>query len=332
MSTTTVYTIKDSKSRLFKINHCYKPFAYPDFFDMWKKQQSMHWISYNINLALDVHDWQTKLTEEERNLLTQIFRFFTQADIEVGNCYINYYMKIFGPTEIKMMLAAFVNMETIHIEAYAYLLDTIGMPEIEYQAFMKYKAMKDKWEYMQNFGGDSVQDVAMTLAVFGAFTEGLQLFASFAMLLNFTRFNKMKGMGQIVTYSIRDETLHTHSLIKLFRIIIAEHPTIWTEGFKQKIIMACRTIVEHEDAFIDLAFEMGDITGLTRHDMKDYIRYIADRRLEQLMLEPIYMIAKNPLPWMDTVIAVEHANFFELRATEYGKYSGSQDRWEEVFA
>ena len=152
----------------------------------------------------------------ERNLLTQIFRFFTQADVEVNNCYMKHYARVFEPTEVQMMLAAFSNIETVHIAAYSHLLDTVGMPEVEYSAFMRYKAMRDKYDYMKQFGSDSKEDIARTLAVFGAFTEGVQLFASFAILLNFPRFGKMKGMGQIVAWSARDETLHTENAIRLF--------------------------------------------------------------------------------------------------------------------
>jgi ribonucleoside-diphosphate reductase beta chain len=230
-----------------------------------------------------------------------------------------------------MMLAAFSNMETIHVQAYSHLLDSIGMPECEYQAFLNYKEMKDKWDYMQLFGGESVQEIALTLALFSAFTEGLQLFASFAMLMNFPRFNKMKGMGQIVTWSVRDETLHTLSMIRLFRTIIDEHPSIWTPGFQQKIQMVCQTVVEHEDAFVDLAFEMGPVEGLTRQEIKAYIRYVADRRLQQLGLEPLYNLSENPLPWMDEMMnGMEHTNFFENRSTEYSK-AATQGSWEEAF-
>ena len=115
-------------------------------------------------------------------------------------------------------------METVHVAAYSHLLDTIGMPETEYSVFLTVKEMKDKYDYMQGFNVDSKADIAKTLAVFGAFTEGLQLFASFAMLMNFPRFNKMKGMGQIVTWSVRDETLHCNSIITLFRTFVQENP------------------------------------------------------------------------------------------------------------
>ncbi len=312
-------------------NVVYKPFRYPWCYDAWLTQQRVHWIPEEVPLADDVKDWHHKLSKEERHTLTQIFRFFTQADIEVNNCYMKYYTKVFKPTEVQMMLAAFSNIETVHIAAYSYLLDTIGMPETEYEAFLHYKEMKAKYDYMQGFNIDSKQDIAKTLAVFGGFTEGLQLFASFAILLNFPRFNKMKGMGQIVSWSVRDESLHTESIIKLFRTFISENPEIWTDELQREIYVACSTVVEHEDAFISLAFELGGVEGLNAPEVKEYIRYIADRRLIQLGLQPIFRIDANPLPWLDEILnGVEHTNFFENRATEYSK-AATKGSWDEVW-
>ncbi len=310
----------------------YKPFHYPWAYDAWLTQQRIHWLPEEVPLADDVKDWHRVLTEAERNLLTQIFRFFTQADVEVNNCYMKHYSQVFMPTEVQMMLSAFSNIETVHIAAYSHLLDTVGMPESEYQAFRKYKEMKDKYDFMQQWGVDTKEDIAKTLAVFGGFTEGLQLFASFAVLLNFPRFNKMKGMGQIVTWSARDESLHTNSIIRLFKTFIDENPEIWTEKLQADIYGACITIIEHEDAFIDLAFEMGGVEGLNVDEIKQYIRYIADRRLDQLGLEPTHGIEHNPLPWMDEMLnGVEHANFFENRVTEYSR-AATQGSWEEAFS
>jgi ribonucleoside-diphosphate reductase beta chain len=309
----------------------YKPFMYPWAYDAWLKQQQIHWLPEEVPLADDVRDWKHNLTPSEKNLLTQIFRFFTQADIEVNNCYMKHYSQVFKPTEVQMMLSAFSNMETVHIAAYSHLLDTIGMPETEYQAFMKYKEMKDKYDYMHKFNTKTKKDIAITLAVFGGFTEGLQLFASFAILLNFQRFGKMKGMGQIVAWSVRDESLHTASIIKLFRTFVQENPEVWDEELKGHLYEACATIVHYEDAFIDLAFEFGNIEGLTSREVKRYIRYIADRRLNQLGLKDIYMIDNNPLPWLDEILnGVEHTNFFENRVTEYSKAS-TTGTWEDVF-
>ena len=300
--------------------------------EAWLQQQRIHWLPEEVPLADDVKDWQKNLTQSERNLLTQIFRFFTQADVEVNNCYMKHYSQVFKPTEVLMMLSAFSNIETVHIAAYSHLLDTIGMPEIEYTAFLKYKEMKDKYDYMQGFSVANKTEIAKTLAAFGAFTEGLQLFASFAILMNFPRFNKMKGMGQIVSWSVRDETLHCLSVIRLFRTFVQENPEIWTEEFRRDLYLICATIVDHEDAFIDLAFELGGVQGLDASLTKQYIRFIADRRLQQLGLEPLYNIEKNPLPWLDEMLnAVEHANFFENRATEYSKAS-TTGSWEEAFA
>ncbi len=310
----------------------YKPFRYPWAYQAWLTQQRIHWLPEEVPLAEDVKDWHQRLSDSERNLLTQIFRFFTQSDIEVNNCYMKYYAQIFKPTEVQMMLAAFSNMETIHIAAYSHLLDTIGMPEEEYSAFLRYKEMKDKYDYMQRFNADNPRAIATTLAVFGAFTEGLQLFASFAMLLNFPRFNKMKGMGQIISWSVRDESLHCDSIIKLFRTWISEHPEIWTQEFRDDIYEICRTIVTHEEAFITLAFALGPVEGMTADDVKNYIRYIADRRLMQLGLNPIYHVGENPLPWLDIMLnAVEHTNFFENRSTEYSK-AATRGSWEDAFA
>ena len=309
----------------------YKPFKYPWAYDAWLQQQRVHWLPEEVPLADDVKDWHRTLTAGERNLLTHIFRFFTQSDVEVNNCYMKHYSQVFKPTEVQMMLSAFSNIETVHIAAYSHLLDTIGIPESEYSAFLKYQQMMDKYDYLQQFGVDTKENIAKTLAMFGAFTEGLQLFASFAILMNFPRFNKMKGMGQIVTWSVRDESLHTASIIKLFRTFVDENPEIWNEELRRDLYVSCETVVTHEDAFIDLAFELGAIEGLEAREVKQYIRYIADRRLMQLGLQPVYRIEKNPLPWMEEMLnGVEHANFFENRATEYSK-AATRGSWEEAF-
>jgi ribonucleoside-diphosphate reductase beta chain len=319
------------KTDLLTENPVYKPFRYPWAYEAWHTQQRVHWLPEEVPLADDVKDWHRNLSEPERNLLTQIFRFFTQADVEVNNCYMKHYSQVFKPTEVLMMMSAFSNTETIHIAAYSHLLDTIGMPEIEYQAFLRYKEMKDKFDYMQSFRTDNLHEIAKTLAAFGAFTEGLQLFASFAILLNFPRFNKMKGMGQIVSWSVRDETLHCNSIIRLFRTFVQENPEIWTAQLREELAEICATIVTHEDAFIDLAFEMGAVEGLDAASVKGYIRFIADRRLAQLGLAPLFATDRNPLPWLDDMLnAVEHANFFENRSTEYSRAS-TLGTWEEAF-
>ena len=309
----------------------YKPFRYQFAYDAWLQQQRIHWLPEEVTMFDDIKDWNIKLNPKEKHLLTQIFRFFTQADIDVNNCYMKHYSSIFKATEIQMMLSAFSNMETIHIAAYSMLIDTLGMDEVEYSAFMSYQEMRDKHEYMQQFNMNNNTEIAVTMAVFGAFTEGLVLFASFAILLNFPRFGKMKGMGQIITWSIRDETLHTESIIKLYNQFLYEFPHIHTSDFRARISNICREVVEIEDKFINLVFELGGVEGLTADDIKAYIRYIADIRLGQLNLPPIYNIKKNPLPWLHHLInASEFSNFFEQRVTEYSK-GATRGEWNDVF-
>ncbi|MEO1252690.1 MAG: ribonucleotide-diphosphate reductase subunit beta, partial [Pseudomonadota bacterium] len=301
-------------------------FRYPWAHDFWKRQQQVHWMPEEVPLGEDCKDWANKLSDEERNLLTQIFRFFTQSDIEVNDNYMERYARVFKPTEVKMMLSAFSNMETIHVAAYALLLETIGMPESEFSAFLEYEAMRDKHDFMQKFGVETNEDIARTLAMFGAFTEGLQLFASFAMLMNFPRFNKMKGMGQIVTWSIRDESLHCEGMIQLYHAFARETGCV-TPKVAEDIVDCCAHVVALEDKFIDLAFEMGPVEGMTPQDIKNYIRYIADWRLGQLDLPKLYGIEKHPLPWLTEILnGVEHANFFEARATEYSK-AATRGEW-----
>ena len=314
---------------LLETRDYYKPFDHPWMFDYYSQQNQMHWFPEDVPLHNDVKDWQT-LDDNEKNLLTQIFRLFTQSDVDVSSGYVDRYMRIFKKPEARMMMGAFNNMESIHQHAYSLLLDTVGMPEIEYKAFSEYEAMADKHEYVDAVRvskGDK-GSIAKALAIYSAFTEGLQLFSSFIVLLNFPRFGKMKGMGQIITYSIRDESLHVEAMTKLFREFIQENLDIWTDDFKKEIYQACREMVELEDRFLDLVFEMGDIDGLTKKEMQQYIRYIADRRLLQLGLKPNYKIKDNPIGWLDDVLGVEHQNFFEGRATTYMKAGlrGSADK------
>lgn len=315
----------------------YKPFKYPFAFEAYKIQNQMHWTPDEVPLGDDVKDWNLKLSAAERNLLTQLFRFFTTGDIDVGQAYMDKYMKVFKNEEVRMMLSSFVNMEAVHAHAYSLLLDTVGMPEVEYQAFKQYEAMAAKHDYVTSFDVEDEGSVARAVAVFSAFTEGLQLFSTFAILMNFARGDlprgaRMKGMNQIVTWSIRDESLHVEAMSRLFRVYIDEHPHLWTVEFREELYAICRKMVELEDAFIDLAFEQGGIDGLTPEEVKQYIRFIADRRLQGIGLEPIYGIEKNPLKWLDYMLSgVEHANFFESRATEYSKGSLTGS-WNDVWA
>ena len=309
----------------------YKPFDYPWAFDYYKSQQHMHWLPEEVTLADDIKDFRSNLTEGNKNLLTQLFRFFTQADVDVAGGYATHYLPTFKPPEVRMMLSAFASMEGVHQEAYSLLLETLGYGDDEYKKFMEIKAMAEKHEYLNNFGMETKEDIAKTLAIYSGFTEGVQLFSSFAILLNFPRHNLMKGMGQIVTWSVRDETLHVEGMSHLFRQFIAENPEIWTDNIKYEIYCAAERTVELEDSFIDVCFEFADVPDLTPEEVKQYIRFIADKRLLGLGMKKIFNSDKNPLPWLDYMLSgVEHTNFFENRSTEYSRASTSGN-WADIF-
>lgn len=338
--------IGTGKVGLLQSTGTYDVERYPWAYEFWKRQQQTHWMGEEVPLGGDIKDWTSdRVTDAERRLLTQIFRFFTQSDVEVGDNYLKRYIPIFQPLEVQMMMAAFSNMETVHIDAYALLLKTLGMPKAEFEAFRDYAEMRAKADYMHSFGINTVADVARTLAMFGAFTEGMALFASFAMLLNFPRHNKMNGMGQIVSWSVRDESLHCEGIIRLFHQWNHETGAV-TRAVRDDIIDVAKTMVGLEEKFIDLAFGLGRVEGMTPEEIRAYVRYIADWRLTQLKLTPVFgwfdqteagykQLKPHPLPWLVEILnGVEHANFFEQRATEYSKAAtrGSWDGEDGVWA
>jgi ribonucleoside-diphosphate reductase beta chain len=311
----------------------FKPFNYPWAYDAWLKHEQSHWLHTEVPMAEDVKDWQRKLSHEERAFLTNIFRFFTQGDIDVAGGYVSNYLPYFPQPEVRMMLMGFAAREALHVAAYSHLIETLGMPESTYNEFLEYEAMREKHEYFLNLSAKNgtKESVAANIAAFSAFTEGMQLFSSFIMLLNFPRHGKMKGMGQIVTWSIVDETMHAESMIKLFRTYVEENLEIWNDQLKSTIYSIAEKMVELEDKFIDLAFAMGPMEGLTQEEVKSYIRYIADRRLISLGMKGIFKIKKNPLLWVEEMInAPTHTNFFENRATDYARGALTGD-WKEVW-
>ena len=312
----------------------FKPFNYPWAYEAWLKHEQSHWMHTEVPMLEDVKDWKKKLSNEEKHFLTQIFRFFTQGDIDVAGGYVRNYLPYFPQPEIRMMLTGFAAREALHIAAYSHLIETLGLPETTYNEFLEYSEMKEKHDYVMDLSSrnGTKENTARHIAVFSAFTEGMQLFSSFIMLLNFPRHGKMKGMGQIVTWSIVDETQHAESMIKLFKTYIEENREIWNDDLKSSIYTVAERMVELEDKFIDLAFSTGAMENLTHEDVKKYIRYIADRRLISMGLKGIFKVKKNPLPWVEEMInAPTHTNFFENRATDYAK-GALTGNWGDVWA
>lgn len=317
---------------LLKTSETYKPFKYPWAVELSKKHEEIHWIEDEAELSEDVQDWKTKLTGEEKEFITHVLRLFTQSDVQVGENYHELLIPKFKNNEVRNMLSSFAAREAVHQRAYALLNDTLGLPDEDFHKFLEYKEMADKIDFMKEGETNSHTGLALSLAQ-SVFNEGMSVFASFVMLLNFQRFGKMKGMATIVEWSIRDETIHVQGNAKLFREFCEEKPRIVNDELKSKIYKMARNAVNLEDKFIDLAFDGNEVQGMTKQEVRDYIRHIADRRLLQLGLKPKFNQKDNPLPWLDWVLnGASHDNFFEKRVTEYSVVGmeGDDYGWEEI--
>lgn len=317
---------------LLEFSETYKPFHYPWAVDITTRHEKAHWIEDEVDLSEDVTDWKMgKMSFTEKEYVTNILRLFTQSDVAVGQNYYDQFIPKFKNNEVRNMLGSFAGREGIHQRAYALLNETLGLPDSEYHAFLEYSEMADKIDFMTEADPSTVRGLGLALAK-SVFNEGVALFASFVMLLNFQRFGKMKGMGKVVEWSIRDESIHVEGNSKLFKAYCAEHPRIVDEEFKKDIYEIARQAVKLEDKFVDLAYKMGAVEGLEAAEVKQYIRYITDRRLLQLGLKTNFKVKENPLPWLEWVLnGADHTNFFENRVTEY-EVAGLTGGWDEAYA
>lgn len=302
----------------------FRPMQYEWAYEDWLRHEQSHWLHTELPFSEDVKDYKQKLSEPEKEFLTKILRFFVTGDMDIGGAYHDHYIPTFRQPEVKMMLSGFAAREALHVAAYAHLIETLGLPESTYNEFLQYKEMVDKHKYMEKLND---APMAEKIAIISAFGEGMQLFSSFIMLLNFARNGKLKALGQIISWSIVDETQHAESMIKVYREYVKTHPHETTVA---KIKSIAEEMVGLEDQFIDLAFGMVDAERLTKEEVKQYIRYIADRRLISMGMKGIYKVKKNPLPWVEGMLGVSHTSFFEQKSTDYSKgaLTGS---WDEVW-
>lgn len=300
----------------------YAPFEYEQAYKYWELQQQSHWLHTEIAMASDINDWKLNLSDNERNVIGQILKGFTQSEVFIQEYWSQMVSKWFKKPEIQMMAASFSSMESIHAVAYAYLNQSLGLED--FSAFLHESTAKAKIDRLISTKGKSKEEIALSLAIFSGFNEGVNLFSSFAVLLNFSRFNKMKGLGQIIAFSIKDESLHSDAGCWLFRTLVSEYPDIWNDTLKKSIYDAARTTIELEDAFIDKAFELGPIEGLDPKDLKNFIRFRANTKLNDLGLKRNWKnIDKESLQrmvWFDILSGgVSHADFFASRVTDYAK-------------
>ena len=325
-------TIIKKKGGLLEFSETYKPFHYPWAVELTTRHEKAHWIEDEIDLSEDVSDWKGgKITETEKEFITNILRLFTQSDVAVGQNYFDQFIPKFKNNEVRNMLSSFATREGIHQRAYALLNETLGLPPEEYHAFLEYSEMADKIDFMMQSDTSTMRGIGLALAK-SVMNEGVALFASFVMLLNFQRLGKMKGMGKVVEWSVRDETMHVEGISKLFKAFCKEHPRIVDDEFKKEIYDLARNTVKLEDKFIQLAYKLGEIEGLSMDELKTYIRYITDRRLLQLGMKPNFKVKENPLPWLEWVLnGADHTNFFENRVTEY-EVAGLTGSWQEAYS
>lgn len=300
----------------------YAPFEYPAAYQYWEKQQQSHWLHLEVSLASDINDWKMNLSPGDKNVIGNILKGFTQSEVFIQEYWGSMVSKWFKKPEIQMMAATFSAFESIHAVSYAYLNQSLGLED--FSAFLHEPTAKAKIDRLILTKGKTKEEIAKSLAIFSAFNEGVNLFSSFAILLNFSRFNKMKGLGQIIAFSIKDESLHSEAGCWLFRTLVQEHPEIWTDELKKELYDAARLTIELEDAFIDKVFELGDIEGLSAKDMKNFIRHRCNTKLEDLGLKKNWKnIDKESLQkmdWFDILSSgTSMQDFFAGRVDSYSK-------------
>lgn len=302
----------------------YKPFHYEKAYDFWLKQQQSHWLPFEVVMSSDIQDWKLNLTESERSVIAGVLKGFIQTELVVEDYWASRVAKWFPHPEIQMMASTFGAFEGIHAIGYAYLNDSLDLKD--YDAFLQEPTAKDKIDRLLNIDPNTkdLKEIAVSLATFSAFTEGVSLFSSFAILFNFSRFNKLKGLSQIINWSILDESLHSQAGTWLFRTLVKEFPEIWTDDVKQKIYEAARETIKLEDAFIDKVFEHGEIEGITIHDIKQFIRNRANVKLGEVLCKTnwknIDQDSLKRMAWFDALSqGVSQTDFFQNRETAYGK-------------
>jgi len=306
----------------------YKPFEYPKAYDYWLKQQQAHWLHTEVPMAQDVTDWKSNMKDHEKNLIGGILKGFAQTETIVNDYWSTLVTKWFRKPEIIMMGTTLGSSETIHAEAYSLLNEQLGLDN--FAEFLEDESTMAKIESLMEVR-DSHESPnwhkrAVSLAIFSAFTEGVNLFSSFAVLLSFKMRNLLKGVGQIVEWSVRDESLHSEAGCWLFRTLMQEHPEFKTPELIADINEAASNALKLEFDFIDKVFEMGDLENLTKNELKNFIKHRVNTKMADLGLSPIIPAeeidkgALKTMKWFDAVIAgKQQTDFFANRVTNYSK-------------
>ena len=315
------------KSNLLHERIVYKPFEYPQAYEYWLSQQQAHWLHTEVPMMSDLNDWKQNLSKTEKNIIGSILKGFAQTETIVNDYWSGLVTKWFRKPEVIMMATTFGSMETIHAEAYSLLNETLGLDD--FSEFLEDEATMAKIENLMSVRDsfDSEKDlheIAKSLAIFSAFTEGVNLFSSFAVLLSFKMRNKLKGVGQIVEWSIRDESMHSEAGCWLFRTLVDENPYLKTKELEAAINEAALLSLKLELDFIDKVYELGDLEGCSKYDLQNFIKNRVNTKLGDLGYNPIVtdidMTAVERMKWFDALSAgKQHTDFFANRVTNYSK-------------
>jgi ribonucleoside-diphosphate reductase beta chain len=325
-------------SKLFTERIPYKPFEFPVYYEEgWLKQAQAFWLHTEISMQGDVKDWNETLTKEEKNLVGNILLGFAQTECAVSDYWTTMVTNWFPKHEIKQMAMMFGSQETIHATAYSYLNETLGLDD--FSAFLHEPSVAEKFELLTQTTADwthedlatnpqARKEVARSLAIFSAFSEGVSLYSSFAVLYSFQMRNKLKGIGQQMKWSVRDESLHSKMGCQLFRHMCEEFPEL-LEDSRESILEAAKLIVELESRFIDMIFEQGDLENLKKDDLKEFIKARTNIKLEELGYKSHFDYNKKKaenLDWFYHLTGgVTHTDFFAIRPTDYSKANEGED-------
>ena len=315
---------------LFDERVAYKPFDYPEYYtEGWLKQAQAFWLHTEIPMSGDVKDWNEKLTEAEKNLVGNILLGFAQTECAVSDYWTQKVVSWFPKHEIKQMAMMFGSQETIHAVAYSYLNETLGLENFE--AFLQDEATMERFNNLVSYGGNKRVGIATSLAIFSAFAEGVSLYSAFAVLYSFQLRNLLKGIGQQMKWSVRDESLHSKMGCQLFRHMCQEDNKL-LEDCKKDVINAAEAMLKAEERYIDKMFEQGDIENLKANDLKQFIRKRLNEKLVELGYKHLGQYfsfddkASSRLDWFYHLTGGHtHTDFFAVRPTDYSKANEGED-------
>jgi len=329
--------------KLFENRIPFKPFEYPVYYNEgWLLQMQAFWLHTEIPMQGDIKDWNEHLTPAEKNLVGNILLGFAQTECAVSDYWTGMVTKWFPKHEIKQMAMAFGSQETIHATAYSYLNETLGLED--FAAFLHEPAIAEKFEFLTAVSADYThedlatnpearKEVARSLAIFSAFAEGVSLYSSFAVLYSFQMRNMLKGIGQQMKWSVRDESLHSRMGCQLFRHMCEEFPEL-KEEVRNSVEMAAALMVQMEEQFIDKMFEMGDLENLKKKDLKNFIKKRGNEKLQELGYESIFSYdvkSAEQLDWFYHLTGGHtHTDFFAVRPTDYSKANEGED-WSDLW-